>query len=163
MEKCTSPLQGSHWSRKNSRLVLREDNWRREVTQGTPLHRGAKTCIRAPTAYGAFLATAAPLSIHGEDVSFSCSKYHPCLRACILSRFCCVRWTLRPYRRYSASLLCPWNSPGENTGVDCLFPTPGNLPHSAIEPALLCLLRLAGGFFTTTTTWETQVPSLGFI
>ena len=97
------------------------------------------------------------------DVSFSCSKYHACLRACILSHFSCVRWTLRPYGLYSASLLCPWNSPGENTGVDCLFPTPGNLPHPAIEPALLCLLHLAGGFFTTSTTWETQVPSLGFI
>ena len=27
----------------------------------------------------------------------------------------------------------PWNSPGQNTGVD-LFPDPGNLPNPGIEP-----------------------------
>ena len=28
-------------------------------------------------------------------------------------------------------LLCPWNSPGKNTGVD---PPPGDLPNPGIEP-----------------------------
>ena len=72
-----------------------------------------------------------------EDVSFSCSKYHPCLCACILSQFSCVRWTLRPCGLYPASLLCPWNSPGENTGVGGLCPPPGTLPHLAIDLASL--------------------------
>ena len=27
-----------------------------------------------------------------------------------------------------------WNSPGKNTGVDCPFPSPGDLPHPGIEP-----------------------------
>ena len=57
IEKCTSPLQGSHRSRKNSGLVLREDNWRMEATQGTPLHPGAKACVTTPTTQRAILAT----------------------------------------------------------------------------------------------------------
>ena len=30
--------------------------------------------------------------------------------------------------------LCPWNSPGKNTGVSCHFPSPGDLPDPGIEP-----------------------------
>ena len=29
------------------------------------------------------------------------------------------RLTLRPHGMYPARLLCPWNSPGKNTGVGC--------------------------------------------
>ena len=36
--------------------------------------------------------------------------------------------TLRPYGLYS-----PWNSPGQNTGVGRLFPSPGDLPNPGIE------------------------------
>ena len=32
-------------------------------------------------------------------------------------------------------LLCPWDSPGENTGVGCHFPSPGDLPDPVTEPA----------------------------
>ena len=35
-----------------------------------------------------------------------------------------------------------------------LFPSPGNLPHPQIKPESLASLDLAGGFFTTGTTWE---------
>ena len=31
-------------------------------------------------------------------------------------------------------MVCPWNSPGKNTGVGCPFPSPGNLPNPGIEP-----------------------------
>ena len=34
----------------------------------------------------------------------------------------------------SVMLLCPWNSPGKNTGVGCHFPSPGDLPDPGIEP-----------------------------
>ena len=30
---------------------------------------------------------------------------------------------------------CPWDSPGKNTGVGCLFPFPGDLPDPGIQPA----------------------------
>ena len=29
--------------------------------------------------------------------------------------------TVRPHRRQPARLLCPWDSPGKNTGVGCNF------------------------------------------
>ena len=49
--------------------------------------------------------------------------------------------SLQPHGLYSARLLCPWNSPGKNTGVGChallqgIFLTQGSNPH------LLCLMH----------------------
>ena len=37
--------------------------------------------------------------------------------------------SLRPHGLYS-----PWNSPGQNTGVDSLSLSPGDLPNTGIEP-----------------------------
>ena len=34
------------------------------------------------------------------------------------------------------------------------FPTPGDLSNPGIEPTSLTSPALAGGFFTTSTTWE---------
>ena len=34
------------------------------------------------------------------------------------------------------------------------FPSPGDLPDPGIEPTALVSPALAGGFFTTSTTWE---------
>ena len=42
------------------------------------------------------------------------------------------------------------DSPGKNTGVSCH----GDLPHPGIELMSLRSSALAGGFFTTTITWE---------
>ena len=36
-------------------------------------------------------------------------------------------------------------------------PTPGDLPDPGIEPVSLESPALAGGFFTTSTTWEAPV------
>ena len=36
-------------------------------------------------------------------------------------------------------LYSPWNSPGQNTGMGSLFPSPGNLPNPEIEPRFLTL------------------------
>ena len=36
-------------------------------------------------------------------------------------------------------------------------PPPGDLPDPGIEPASLALAALAGGFFTTSATWEAQL------
>ena len=38
------------------------------------------------------------------------------------------------------------------SGLPC--PPPGDLPNSGIEPASLMSLALAGGFFTSSATWE---------
>ena len=65
--------------------------------------------------------------------------------------------SLWPHGLQSASLLCPWNSPGKNTRVGChallqgTFPTQGSNSH-------LLFLALAGRFFITSATWKS--PSL---
>ena len=62
---------------------------------------------------------------------------------------------LQPYGLQPARLLCPWDFPGNNTGVGChfllqgIFPTQGSNSPSLISPAL------EGGFFTTNATGET--------
>ena len=38
------------------------------------------------------------------------------------------------------------------------FSSPGDLPNPGIEPTSLLSPALAGGFFTTSTTWETLMP-----
>ena len=66
--------------------------------------------------------------------------------------------SLRPYGLWSARLLCPWISPGKNTGMVChallqgMFLTWGWNP----EFSLLHLLHWASRFFTTSTTWEAE-------
>ena len=48
----------------------------------------------------------------------------------------------------SPKLLCPWNSPGKNTGVSCHFLLPpGDLPNPGIEPESAMSPALTGGFF----------------
>ena len=65
---------------------------------------------------------------------------------CLVAKLCL---TLQPRGLYSARLLCPWDFPGRNPGVGCLFPlqgifsTQGSNPLSPVSPAL------ADGFFTT--------------
>ena len=34
------------------------------------------------------------------------------------------------------------------------YPSPGDLPHPGIKPTSLTFPALAGGFFTTSATWE---------
>ena len=41
------------------------------------------------------------------------------------------------------------------------FPTPGDLPNPGIQPESLSCPGLAGGFFTTSATWE-EIPSVQF-
>ena len=72
----------------------------------------------------------------------------------MLSRFNCVP-LFGPYGPQPARLLCPWDSPGKNTGIGChfllqgIFPTQGLM--SLMSPAL------AGGFSTIGATWECPV------
>ena len=50
----------------------------------------------------------------------------------MLSRFSCVR-LLRRYELQPTRLLCPWDSPGKNTGVGCHALLPG-IFLTQIEP-----------------------------
>ena len=65
----------------------------------------------------------------------------------VLSCFSCVRLFATLWIAASQAL-CPWDSPGKNTGVDCQPLLPGVYPTSLMPSALAC------GFFTTGATWE---------
>ena len=77
-----------------------------------------------------------------------------CFQECVRSVASVMSDSLGPNEQESTRLLCPWDSPGKNTGVRChallqdIFPTQGsNL--SLKSPALA-----ARFFFTTRGTWE---------
>ena len=62
-----------------------------------------------------------------------------------------------PMDHKPARLLCPWDSPGKNTGVGSHAIPEGNLPELGIEPVSLMSPALAGRFFTTSITWEAKI------
>ena len=81
--------------------------------------------------------------------------------ACMLSHFGCVR--LGP-RGLAMGFLYLWDSPGENSGVDCHAFLQGIFPTQESNLFLLHLPASAGGFFTISTTWEAYfLPSLSNI
>ena len=67
--------------------------------------------------------------------------------------------SLWPSGQQPTRLLCPWDSPGLNTGMGCnallqgIFLTQESNPH-LLSPAL------TGGFFITSTTWEARSCTL---
>ena len=62
--------------------------------------------------------------------------------------------SLQPYGPLPVRLLCLWDSPGRNSGVGCLVLLQWTFPDPGIEPASLLSPALAGGFLTSSTTWE---------
>ena len=71
--------------------------------------------------------------------------------------------SLQPHGLKPSRLLCPWDFLGKNIGVGChfllqesnFFPTGiKHLPNPGIK---LASPALAGGFFTSSTTWETLI------
>ena len=72
---------------------------------------------------------------------------------CVLSHFDCVRLFATLWTIAHQALLCMGFSRREYwSGLPC--PSPGDLPHSGIEPISLTIPALAGRFFITSTTWE---------
>ena len=65
--------------------------------------------------------------------------------------------SLQPHGLQPTRLLCPWNSPGENTGVGCHVFLQGIFPIQGSNLGLLCFLHWQlSFFFITSTTWEAQ-------
>ena len=56
--------------------------------------------------------------------------------------------------------LCPWDSPGKNTGVGFHALLQGIFLTQGSNLSLLTSLALASGFFTTNATWEALLISL---
>ena len=82
------------------------------------------------------------------------------LPACVLHRFSRVWLFATPWTVAHQALLCMGFSRQEHwSGLPC--PPPGDLPDPGIEPACLLSPASAGGFFTTSATWEAlRLPPL---
>ena len=64
--------------------------------------------------------------------------------------------SLQPHEPCQALLSMEFSRQEYWSGLPC--PSPGDLPNPGIEPA--SFMSLAGGFFTSSTTWEASVQSL---
>ena len=62
--------------------------------------------------------------------------------------------SLPPHGLEPIRLLCPWDSPGRNTGVGCHALLQGNLPDPGIKPLSFESPALVGRLFTTSVTWD---------
>ena len=72
---------------------------------------------------------------------------------CVLSRFSHVQLFVTPWTiAHQAPLSMGFSRQEYWSGLPC--PPPGDLPDSGKEPTSLMSPALAGGFFTTGTTWE---------
>ena len=71
----------------------------------------------------------------------------------MLSCFSRVQLFVTPWT-VAGRLLCPWgfSRQADWSGFPCL--PPGDLPDPGIEPESLTFPALAGGFFTTSASWE---------
>ena len=76
------------------------------------------------------------------------------MRSCSVASV--VSDSLQLYGLQSARLLCQWDSPGKKTGVASHMLLQGIFPTQGLNPCFLLSPVLAGGFFTTSTTWEVQ-------
>ena len=65
-----------------------------------------------------------------------------------------------PLTLLPAMLLCPWDFPDKDTGVDCHFLLEGNLPNPGIEPVSPAL---ADGFFTSEPPGALCIYTLYFV
>ena len=67
--------------------------------------------------------------------------------SCTCSVLSVMSNSVQPYGLYATRLLCPWDSPGKNTGVRCHALLQGILPTEGSNPRLLCLLHCQAGSF----------------
>ena len=76
-----------------------------------------------------------------------------CAVCCVLSHFNSVQLFMTPWTvGYQAPLSMKFSRQEYWSGL--LRPPPGDLPDPGIEPVSLISPVLAGGFFTTSATWE---------
>ena len=69
---------------------------------------------------------------------------------------------LWPHGLWPTRLFCPWDFPGKNTGADCHFPPPRDLPNPGIKLLSSVAPDLAGEFFTTEPP-EKPLSCIGFL
>ena len=92
------------------------------------------------------------VSLHCSAERISCTVHTPQCAFSVMSP------SLQPYGLHTSRLLCPWDSPGRNTGVGCHFLLQAIFPTRQLNPGLRSP-ELAGGFFTN---WATREALLEF-
>ena len=78
---------------------------------------------------------------------------------CVLSHFSHSD-SLQPHGLEPARLLCPWDFPGKNTGVDCHALLQGIFPTQGSNPRLLRLLHCRQTLQVAQTLQVTELPHL---
>ena len=84
------------------------------------------------------------------------------IHVCMLGHFSYVQLFVTPWT-VAHRLLCPWDSSGKNTNVDCHDLFQGihalfqGIPNQEIKSTPLMSPALASRFFTTRAAWEAQV------
>ena len=76
----------------------------------------------------------------------------------MLSHFSCVQLSATPWTVVQVPLSTGFSRQEHWSGLP--FPPPGDLPDPGNEPASLISPELAGGLFTTSTTWEAYRNSI---
>ena len=114
-------------------------DWKTVSTEGTP-QAGAKEPAEPSNREGGdqpFLDWGQPVLFwsRSEDIHVCargcvCGAEHTAC-VCVVAQSCLTLW---PHGLYSSRLLCPWDSPGENTGVGCHSLLQGDLLDPRIEP-----------------------------
>ena len=102
--------------------------------------------------YWSFSFSIIPSKEHPGLISFRMKFLFPNSFYCcyLVTKLCSI--LLEPYRLQPTRLLCPWNFPVKNTGVDCHFLLPGIF----LTQGLNRVSALAGGFFTAEFLESTQ-------
>ena len=103
---------------------------------------------------------ACPSHVGGRGVgkpvhSFSLLQFHSHEDACVLSRVCVQPFVTPWIISCQAPLSMGFSRQEYWSGLPC--PPPGDLPDPGIKPVPLASPALAGGFFTTSATWEAPV------
>ena len=79
--------------------------------------------------------------LSASSVSAAAKSFQPCLTLCDTTELA-----------HQAPLSIGFSRKEYRSGLPC--PPPGDLPDTGIEPASLMSPTLAGGFFTSSATWE---------
>ena len=77
-----------------------------------------------------------------EELRLARTQRHVSVCAGLVTQSCL---TLRPRGLLPVRLLCPWNSPGKDTGVSCRALIEGIFPPQGSNSRLLCLLYQQAG------------------
>ena len=91
-----------------------------------------------------------------HDCSLHFSLYF--VNMCVCSVVLVISDSVWPHRPQPTRLLCPWDSPDKNTGVESYTnQDPGDLPDPGIEPVSLVFPASASKFFTTSTAYRIHI------